>query len=368
MAGLLKKWFSWLGPYPYNPWIIFAFFSMMYFSRFVPAISEQASGTARWIAAMTLLIISAVPAGIFALIALWCNKYRFWPLNRFTYIIEIAFGQALLLIVFPLLSQVLQSQLGWEYTAPVALTPYLFLGSLVLVLAIFAALHHGERVVLNRLNAADNLVSKLAVDRETLLRADEELRQQTARFLHDRVQSDLMVAGIKLKNVVSQSTNETREVIGRVISILENTRSIDLKNLTHVLAPNFEVNGIEESLKELASAYKPEMEVILRVNNLSEGLDKRVQLGIFRITEQALLNSLVHGPAKNLTISLVAEPDGAAVLTVSDDGPGGPSDQIKAGVGTAVIDAWASTLKAKKSIETVPGHGYQLKIDIPKAN
>ena len=368
MINQLSKWFSWLGPYPYNPWIIFAFFSMMYFSRFVPAIGEQATGGARWIAAFTLLMVSAVPAALFALIALLCNKYRFWPLNRFTYIIEIAFGQALLLFVFPLLSQVLQSQLGWEYIAPVALTPYLFLGSLVLVLAIFAALHHGERVVLNRLKAADNLVSKLAVDRETLLRADEELRQQTARFLHDRVQSDLMVAGIKLKNVASHSTYETREVLSRVISILENTRSIDLKNLTHVLAPNFEAVGIDQALKELVAIYGAEMEVFISVDDECESLDDKTKLGVFRITEQALLNSLIHGPAKTVNVSLAKNPQGFTVLTVSDDGPGGSSEPVKAGVGTAVIDAWVSTLVAKKLIDTVPGHGYQLKVEVPQAS
>jgi signal transduction histidine kinase len=275
---------------------------------------------------------------------------------------------SLLIIIFPVISQIMQSQLGVTYSAPVSLTPSLFLGSLVLVLGIFAAMHHGERVVLNRLKVADELVTKLEIDREKLLKADEELRQQTARFLHDRVQSDLMVAGIKLKNAVALAPHEANEMMNRVISILEKTRTVDLKNLAQILAPNFEVSGIEEVLNELAAAYKPEMEVRLMVDDLSEGLDKRVQLGIFRITEQALLNSLVHGPAKTVTVSLVTEPKGVSVLTVSDDGPGGLNDQTKVGVGTAVMDAWASTLNAKKSVETVPGHGYQVKIEIPTAN
>ena len=367
MTNQLKKMFSWLGPYPYNPWLIFAFFSMMYFSRFVPAVGEQPEGEARWIAGAIILAVAAVPGAIFALVALLCNRYRFWPLNRFTYILEISVGQALLLIFFPFLSQFLQSQLGLKYTAPVALTPLLFLGSLVLVLGIFAAMHHGEKAVLNRLNVADNLVSKLEVDRETLLKADEELRQQTAKFLHDRVQSDLMVAGIKLKDVASNSSAEVSEVIGRVISILENTRAIDLKNLTQILAPNFEANGIEHALQELAEAYKAETVICVKVDELSEKLDSRTHLGIFRITEQALLNALVHGPAKTVNVSLLTDSFGVSVLTVSDDGPGASVDQTLAGVGTAVIDSWVGALMAKKVIETVPGHGYQLTITIPRA-
>jgi len=368
MAIKFEKWFSWLGPYPYNPWIIFAFFSMMYFSRFVPAISEQPAGLPRWIAGITILVWAAVPGAIFALAALLCNKYRFWPLNRLTYILEITFGQALLLFIFPVISMIMQSQLGVENVAPITLTPALFLVSVVLVLGIFSAMHHGERVVLNRLKVADDLVTKLEIDREILLSADEELRQQTARFLHDRVQSDLMVAGLRLKNALALAPDEADEMINRVISILEKTRTIDLKSLAQILAPNFEANGIEQSLNELVDIYKAEMKIYITVDDQSESLDNKTKLGIFRITEQALLNSLVHGPAKTINVSLETEPQGVAVLTVSDDGPGTLSDQIKAGVGTAVMDAWASALKAKKSVETVPGHGYQLKIEIPKAN
>lgn len=367
MASQFRKWFSWLGPYPYNPWLIFAFFSMMYFSRFVDGISDQPEGAARWIAGATILAVAAIPGGIFALAAWLFSKYRFWPLNRFTYILELALGQALLLIFFPVLSQVLKSQLGLNYSAPVALTPVLFLGSLVLVLGIFAAMHHGERAVINRLKVADNLVSKLEVDREALLRADEELRQQTARFLHDRVQSDLMVAGIKLRNVASSSSKEVNENINRVISILENTRSIDLKKLTQILAPNFEANGIKQALGELAVHYEAGFQVSLNVDDASEGLDAKIHLGIFRITEQALLNSLVHGPAKNVNVSLLTDQLGFAVLAVSDDGPGVTTKPVKAGVGTAVIDSWVSALKAKKSIDSVTGHGYQLKVEIPTA-
>lgn len=368
MAIKFKKAFSWLGPYPYNPWIIFAFFSMMYFSRFVPAIAEQPTGLPRWIAGLTILFWATVTGGLFAVIAILFTRHRFWRVNRLTYILEITLGQALLLAFFPVISMTMQSQLGVKYSAPAALTPSLFLGSLVLVLGVFAAMHHGERAVLNRLKAADNLVTKLEVDREILLSADEELRQQTARFLHDQVQSDLMVAGIKLKNAVALAPHEVKEMINRVISILEKTRTIDLKNLTHILAPNFEANGIEQALNELVNTYKAEMQICITVNDQSEEIDNKTKLAIFRITEQALLNSLVHGPAKIVTVSLVTDPKGVTVLTVTDDGPGAPPEPTQAGVGTAVIDAWASTLMAKKFVETVPGYGYQLKLEIPRAD
>jgi signal transduction histidine kinase len=214
---------------------------------------------------------------------------------------------------------------------------------------------------------ADNLVSKLEIDRDILLSADEELRRQTATFLHDRVQSNLMVAGMKLKNVSVDNEGEGKELIRQVISLLENTRTIDLKNLTQILTPNFEVGGIEQALNPWVDLSKTEMKIYVTVDDLSEKLAAKNKLGIFRMTEQALLNSLVHGPAKTVNVSLVTDSQGVAVLTISDNGPGAQSETTKAGVGTAVIDAWVSTMMAKKSIETVTGHGYQLTIEIPGA-
>lgn len=38
---------------------------------------------------------------------------------------------------------------------------------------------------------------------------------------------------------------------------------------------------------------------------------------------------------------------------------------MKSGVGTAIIDSWVSILNGRKSIEAVPGHGYQLRIVAP---
>jgi len=50
---------------------------------------------------------------------------------------------------------------------------------------------------------------------------------------------------------------------------------------------------------------------------------------------------------------------------ISDDGPGADLDLVSSGVGTAVIDSWVSILKGKKTVDTVPGHGYRLVINFP---
>ncbi|MEY3909216.1 MAG: hypothetical protein RLZZ90_1123, partial [Actinomycetota bacterium] len=252
---------------------------------------------------------------------------------------------------------------GFSFVAAAALKTGGFIGSLVLVLFAFALMHHSERSILNRLKYADLLVKKLESDRAELVKADEELRKQTSRFLHDRVQSDLMVVGMKLKTIAGKSSAEVNETINAAIARLEKTRTSDLRNLVEVLAPNFEANSFAEALQILADQYRSTMKISIAVDDASSNLDPKVLLGAFRIVEQALLNSLVHGPASHVQVDMSTNQVGVTQLSVSDDGPGSASGLINSGVGTAVIDSWVSILNGVKNIESVPGHGYLIAVE-----
>jgi signal transduction histidine kinase len=362
MLKTLSRYLAWIGPYPYNPGLIFVFFLTIFFMRFAPAIAQQAEGGPRWMAGLIILALSSIPSGLFAVLALLLQKYRFWPSNLFTYLLEIASGQALLLLLSPNIADVLRDQLGLEYSAPLTLTPSLFMATFLLIVGILAALHTGERSIRNRLAAADKLVAKLELDREGLVKADIELRGQTSKFLHDRVQSDLMVAAMKLKKVAGKSSVEVNDVVTQVISKLEQTRTVELRDLVQVLAPHFEANGFRESVRVLASPYKETMEIAISVDDASEALHHDVLLGVFRIIEQSLLNALVHGPAKHVKVSLTTDASGRSALEISDDGPGTAPGLASTGVGSAVIDSWLSILKGAKTIETAQGYGYRLTV------
>jgi signal transduction histidine kinase len=320
-----SRFWTWLGPYPYNPGLIFIFFVAIYFSRFLPGINQQQEGGPRWIAGFLILALACIPSGLFALLAYVVQRFRFWPSNLTTYVLEVAIGQALLLFFSPVIATVLRNQLGLEYSAPVSLTPALFGASLFLVLGMLAIMHHGERSIRSRLEVADKLAAKLELDREGLVKADIDLREQTSRFLHDRVQSDLMVAAMKLKTVAGRSSEEINEVIELVISRLEQTRTTDLRDLVQVLAPHFEANGFRESVRVLAEPYAASMNIEIHVDATSEELNHELLLGAFRIIEQSLLNALVHGPAKHIKISLTTDEQGRSQLEISDDGPGSAS-------------------------------------------
>ena len=367
MGSKITKALRFIGPYPYNPYLIFLFFFAFYFSRFVPVVIDQPRGLARWAAAFVVLFLSALPSSLFALLGYFVQRNRRWNAqNLVFYICEVALGQSVLFLCAPLLHMTLKRLFNFQYEASITLTPGFFIGSLMMVLVALAIMHRAERTIVNRLFLASQLVIKLENDREDLIKADEAIRDQTSRFLHDRVQSDLMVVGMKLRSVAGKSSDEVNEVIDRAISRLENTRTSDLKNLVQILAPNFQAGGLTSAIDNLLEQYRTTMEVSVHIDKKSQELDSKVLLGIFRITEQTILNSLVHGPANKVQIEISTDNSGISTLTISDNGPGVSIEDISSGVGTAIIDSWVGLLQGFKEIDSAPGHGIQLQVRFPK--
>lgn len=368
MKVRVRKFLAFIGPYPYNPVLIFLVLTVAYFSKFTPAILNEPRGIARWSAAPVVFALAAFPSFVFALVAFFIQKYRKWSSsNLFYYILEIAFAQTFLFAWAPIIKRILENRYHFPYQAPLIQTPGFFIGCLFLVLFSLKVMHRAERTILNRLTVADELVLKLELDREALVRADETVRQQTSRFLHDRVQSDLMVVAMKLKTISGKSTEEINEVIERSITRLENSRTTDLKNLVQILTPNFQAGGLKQAINTLALQYQSSMKVDVRADDRTEQLPQKKLLAVFRITEQSLINSLIHGPAQRVDISFNTNENGVTELVISDDGPGAVIEDVLNGTGSAVIDSWVGILKGVKTIDSVPGHGFQIAVTFPRA-
>ena len=355
--------FRFIGPYPFNSHLIFLFFFALFFSRLSPLIADQPRGVARWVAALIVLLLSLFPSSLFAFFAYLIQRYRRWSSQSLiAYLFEVALVQSSLFICAPIMSKILRNLYNFDFQVAATLTPGFFIGSLLLILISLGLMHRVERVIAGRLLHANELVARLEIDRAELIKADEAIRDQASQFLHNRVQSDLMVAGIELKSIARQSSVEISAMIDQTILRLEKTRSSDLKNLIQILTPNLESGTLSSALEVLLEQNQSNIDVSLKIDTETETLGSSVLLGIFRIVEQAILNSLVHGPAKRIQVSASTTSAGVTELIVSDDGPGVRIEGARAGVGTAIIDSWVGILNGNKEIDSAPGHGYQLRV------
>lgn len=366
MGQKIKKALSLIGPYPYNPYLIFLFLAAIMVPRLMPIAYEVPAGDARHRATATLILLSLILPTFCAAYTWFLNKFRFWSKTSLTfYILEVAIAQSVIFIYFPKVKPLLYERYGYELRTPATASPVMFVVALSIFLFSLALIHKADRKILERLENANSLVRQLKSDREELLNLDEDIRRQTSQFLHDRVQSDLMVVGMKLKSVSGKSSAEVNEAIDLAIARLENSRGKDLRNLIQSLSPNFETSGLNGSLDILARHYESSTSISVKVDSPTEKLDSQYLLGIYRIIEQALLNSFVHGPAKNVSVTVSTSSAGATEISVADDGPGADLATVQSGIGSAIIDSWVGILEGKKTVDTVPGHGYRLVVKFP---
>lgn len=294
---------------------------------------------------------------------------KFWQTRKKSfklYLLEVSIGSLIPLLAIRIGEIFLIPLFGGDnflksgVLAGEAITRYFF------ALVFVAITHNRVRNLGNQLNTASELNERLNERYSQLIDADEEIRTHASRLLHDRIQSKLMLAAAKLTRISGLLDEEGKLGVTPVIKELEQIRSIDIREVSQLLTPNLAGEGLIGSCENLCSEYQPEVEFTLNIALEIESADEDFKLGLYRIIEQAVINSIHHGPAGRVLISVGKINDGGLLLEVADDGPG--SSAMKSGTGTIVIDAWISKLGGRKEIDSTLGAGYSLKVFLPEIN
>ena len=203
---------------------------------------------------------------------------------------------------------------------------------------------------------------------QRLIEADERMRAQVATLLHDRVQAGLIAACLELTDVVNQDDSESSErSIRAVVGRLEAIRDIDVRAAARTLSPHLDSLDLRTALEDLAAQYLPSMQTAVSMPSEPSAILDRAHLaallGTYRIAEQSLLNSAVHGHARHCRI-IVGIEDDALVLHVIDDGIGAPHAP-EPGLGTFVNDTWAALLRGSWKMVAKPDGGTEVSARIP---
>lgn len=357
-----------LGPYPFNPVFIFIVSFIYFFTRFGPALTELSPGFHRQFVAIVIVLLSAIPSLSVALTAWGFQKYRLWnPQNFLFYCLEI-FGITLVLRAARIIE--MKIPFAAKYVSNkqdlIKVDIYLYFWGFVAILLLNGFLSFAERETIGKLKLAKDLASSLNAERRELVVANEEGKTQISSFLHDRVQSDLMLISMQLKELERDFPNFKNKAIEEIISKLESIRGTDLRKLIEILDPDLSRHTLEEAIKTLSNHYKNSFHTHLSIAKPDSVINSgsQVELGIYRIVEQFLLNALIHAKCRNVWIELRFE-NNTLVLTLRDDGIGTTNAEIIPGYGTALINSWVDVLGGSKEIHSSKTNGYLLKVAIP---
>ncbi|MFL5517181.1 MAG: histidine kinase, partial [Gemmatimonadales bacterium] len=232
---------------------------------------------------------------------------------------------------------------------------------------------------LSLLTTAGALVS-LAVERSRLEAAGRravaaEERNRLAREIHDTLAQSL--AGLTMQLEVAdalaakQGDERVIQAVTRALALTRSTLQEARRSVLDLRAAPLEGRTLPGALLELAAqarAAAPEVGVEVA----SEGFDgtagklpPAVELGLYRIAQQALANILSHAGAARAVVRLGLSPE-AVRLRVEDDGIGfDPTALPPDRFGVIGMGERARLLGGTLTIETSPGSGTAIEVVVP---
>lgn len=213
------------------------------------------------------------------------------------------------------------------------------------------------------------LLDQLEIQRGKIIDAQEQVRKEIATYLHDGLQSQLVVLGLQMRNAAKNMPPEQLAIANSFIEEIEHIRRVDVRKASQQLSPDLQQISVTAAIRDIADRYSPEVKVAIGIDSeiQSPALPERTKLALYRIAEQVILNAAAHGQARNVWLSIAADGDHYN-LQIANDGL--PLDESqRSGGGSAIISSWVDYLEGTWSLIQVPGQQvlFQAKLKLKPA-
>ena len=208
-----------------------------------------------------------------------------------------------------------------------------------------------KELALEKQNALGNLVRG----------ADQE-RERVAREIHDGV-GGLLVA-IKLQ--FDQFKEKIPKTYADKFSQLLNQSTQEVKNISYNLMPSsLTLTSLKESLEQMVQQYRTENGPAIEfyTPNWNEEFSMEYKLGIYRIVQELLKNTIEHAKASEIIVQ-ISRYGGRVHLIVEDNGIGFDESKVSGGLGMNNIKNRVAFLNGKLEIDSYLNRGTTFNIII----
>ncbi len=226
------------------------------------------------------------------------------------------------------------------------------------------------------LKKAGPTLENLFLLRHMRARTVENERARIARDLHDGVLQTLVSVEMQLdvcKRQALRNTEKLRRDLNHLKELVHK-ESVELRQFVGGLKPiHVESGDFMDLVREMAERYAGETGIAVDVlgEPLSRELPVRVCRELFQIVREGLNNIKKHSGASHVVVK-VSENENRISLTVDDNGRGfsfagrlssEELDQLR--LGPISIKERTRTIGGRLMIESTPGHGARLTVDVP---
>ncbi|MBZ0303970.1 MAG: GAF domain-containing sensor histidine kinase, partial [Anaerolineae bacterium] len=226
---------------------------------------------------------------------------------------------------------------------------------------------------LELLYTVGDLVS-IAVERARLFNKSVELgaveeRNRLARELHDTLAQGLAAIALKLETVdalleAGIKADRVRDTVQQALIATRANLEEARRSVLDLRAAPLEGKSLVDALNELVveCARKGKLDVRFDHVDASHPLPARVEIGIYRIVQEALTNVVRHAHAEQASVQLIVMPE-KIELTITDDGVGFDPTHIPEGhYGLIGINERVRLLGGQVLVNACPGEGTSLEI------
>jgi signal transduction histidine kinase len=202
-----------------------------------------------------------------------------------------------------------------------------------------------------------------------LVEAQEQERCAISRELHDEVGQSLSALLMELGNLgaVAPGNAELRSHVESIRKLAESSVNV-VRNMALLLRPSMLddlglVPALQWQARELSK--RTGMAITVEADGVADDLPEEHKTCIYRVVQEALHNCARHALAHCVRIQ-VMQANGRIHLSVADDGQGFDSAHTR-GLGLLGMEERVTHLGGHFSLQSEPGHGTRLRIEIPLA-
>ena len=201
-----------------------------------------------------------------------------------------------------------------------------------------------------------------------IIKTQEDERYEIGGELHDNVCQILAASQFSLGLLKKGLTEEKLPLLDQCKNYIKSALD-EIRNLSHRLAPAFfDDSTLEEAFRRLFATFHLDehIEILLHFDDSLKKypLSQEIQLNLYRILQEQLRNIIEYAKASSIEVNVLIY-NNKLKMQITDNGIGFNMDTVKKGIGLANMKRRTELFSGKFEIETSPGNGCTIILDIP---
>lgn len=252
----------------------------------------------------------------------------------------------------------------------------LLIASLIIVFLVYKNAKRREKISLQEKLIEQQKLEKALKEYELnsidlMLEGQEKERQRIANDLHDNLGSMLATLKLNFENLrlrKNELKDEENKLYEKTDELIEEAYQ-KVRRLAHAKnAGVFASQGLIPAIKKLAEkiSIPGQLQIQVIPFGFNDRLDNTLEIAIFRTVQELSTNIIKHSKATEATIHLTNHEDNINII-IEDNGIGFDTKKINTtdGMGLQAIQKKIAQLGGTFTIDTTPGKGTTIIIDIP---